>query len=255
MDGASARAARMRVVVALSVVALTAGAACSSGTASTTSTQPPTTASAPTTTLPASLKSDRPGAVLLHRTLLTAAELATTTTTVSDYIGDANNPTPVQGAISVDGIISILPSEVAGLYRDSLSKSGAKFGANRTYQANPGPVIDLLAIKFEDGEKGKIFVEAASTVAISLGGAKSTVHPEVSFGLVPVTVLRVPPFPGSTPLWETVAVGALYADGVSYLISVLGPAGSVSDAEALRMLAAQDAKYQSLKAEIAAAPD
>src|SRR2546423_4842141 len=201
---------RTRLVISLLVAGAIALGACSSDTATTTTTtttKPATTTSttkaatttttttaATTTTIdPAKLKSTDPVAVALDASILTAAELSASGTTFKDYVGTAAAPAPIQGPINLDGIVTIFP---APQYRDPLEKGGATVGANHTYQIDlggqPGPVVNILAIKFPSCDKAKIFIDTATNIAVQLAGAQATPHTDVTIGCQPYSVLRVP---------------------------------------------------------------
>lgn len=227
--------------------------------ATTTSTAATTASTAATTTTttidPAKLKSDDKVALALNQTLLTTAELDTPPGPPPGvekhvaYTGTAANPAPPQGPLSFEGVAAIFPSPV---YRDPLTKGKASVGANTSFQAivtggQPGPVGNILAIKFESGETAKAFVETATAIAIQIGQAKQTDHPEVSIGILPGLILRVPPGPQDDPPLETLVTAALYDNGVYYLLSILAPPGAIPDDIILAELAAQDAKYKALK--------
>ncbi|HEV7887993.1 MAG TPA: hypothetical protein VGO92_10575 [Acidimicrobiales bacterium] len=214
-----------------------------------------TTTSAPTTTTSTtSLTSTSPVALALDDSILTGQQVQAAlgvSAAVNAYPGTSTAPPPPQGPLSVSGIAKVFPSDA---YKGLLEQAKAVAGANRTYlvpSGTSGYVVNVLAIKFPDAANGGTFVTSASQVATTFGGGKANSHPEVKIGVTPGTVLVVPPAPGATN--ENVVTLALYQDGVYYQVSAAAPPGMVKDDVVIKLLKAQDAKYQGKKGSIPAA--
>lgn len=211
------------------------------------------TTAASTTTTTANLKSDSAVAVALNDSILDAQQLQAAlglSAPPTVYQGNGTTPPPPQGPLSLDGVAKVLPDPA---YKGLLEQGQASVGANKTYLVQVGQggyVVDILAVKFKDATTGGTFVTAATQVATTFGGAKTNIHDELHIGVAPNTVLVVPPAAGSQS--ETVVVSALYQDGVYYLVSALAPPGTLTDALVIKMLKAQDAKYQAKKSTIPA---
>jgi len=214
-----------------------------------------TSTTAPTTSTTASLKSDSAVAVALNTSLLTGAELQAAlglSAAPQPYTGTGATPPPPQGALSLDGVAKVFPSDA---YKGLLEQGGASVGANVSYlvvSGTSGYVVNILAIKFKDAASGGTFVQSATQVATTFGFAKSNAHPELKLGVAQTggAVLVVPPGQGATN--ETVVTSALYADGIYYQVSGSAPPGTVKDDVVIKIIQAQDAKYQKNKASIPA---
>lgn len=206
------------------------------------------TTAASTTSTTASLKSDSAVAVFLNTSLLSPAEVQAAlglSAAPTPYQGTAAAPPPPQGPLSLDGVAKVFPSDA---YKGLLEQGQATVGANVSYlvvSGQSGYVVNVLAIKFKDVAGGGTFVQSATQVATTFGGAKANPHPELKVGTTPGAVLVVPPQQGSQN--ETVVVSALYADGVYYQISGSAPPGTVKDETVIKLIQAQDAKYQKNK--------
>jgi hypothetical protein len=206
-----------------------------------------------TTSTTASLTSTSAVAVALDGTLLSAAEVQSTlglSAAPQPYQGTAAAPPPPQGALSLDGIAKVYPSDA---YKGLLQQGEASVGANKSHLVvvgQGGYVLNILAVKFKSAETGGLFVQSASGVATTFGGAKTNAHPEVKVGVTPGAVLVVPPAAGATN--ETVVTSALMPDGVFYQVSASAPPGSVKDDVVIKVLTAQAAKYEKNKASIPA---
>jgi hypothetical protein len=244
-------------VAALSLAALSlavvAGACGGSKGASSTTTTSSTIATTSTTTAASgSPTSTDKVAVFLDGTIVTPAELKAALGLKAEpvaYPGTADAPAPPQGPLSLAGVVQVFPSPA---YEALLAQGGASVGANRTYLVTEGGpyVLDVLAVKFKNGDLGKLFVSSSTSTAVSFGQAQQTSHPELKAGILPGIVLRVPPNPPSTT--ERVVSGALYQDGVYYLVSGGGPAGKVADDVVIKVVQAQDSKYQGKKSSLPA---
>lgn len=211
------------------------------------------TTAASTTSTTVELKSDSPVAVALNTSLLTGAEVQAALAlgaAPQPYPGTATAPPPPQGPLSLDGVAKVFPSEA---YKGLLEQGGASVGANVSYlvvSGASGYVVNILAIKFKDAASGGTFVQAATQVATTFGFAKANAHPELKVGITPGAVLVVPPGQGATN--ETVVTSALYSDGIYYQVSGSAPPGTVTDEVVIKLIQAQDAKYQKNKASIPA---
>lgn len=212
-----------------------------------------TTTVASTTSTTAGLKSDSKVALALDDSILTAAEVKAALGLSAEptvYQGNGTTPPPPQGPLSLDGVAKVFPDPA---YKGLLEQGQASVGANKTYLVvvgQGGYVVNVLAVKFKDATTGGTFVQAATQVATTFGGAKTNAHTEVKIGVTPGAVLVVPPAAGSQN--ETVVTSALYSDGVYYLVSGAAPPGTVKDELVIKLLTAQDAKYQSKKSSIPA---
>lgn len=212
-----------------------------------------TTTAATTTSTTAALKSDSAVAVALDATLLTPAEVESTlnaSATPQPYQGTPESPPPPQGPLTLDGIAKVYPSDA---YKGLLEQGEASVGANATYLVPVGEggfVLNVLAVKFKSADTGRLFVDSATGVATTFGGAKTNPHPEFKLGVTPTAVLVVPPGQGATN--ETVVTSALMPDGVFYQVSASAPPGSVQDDVVLKGLRAQIAKYEKNKGAIPA---
>jgi hypothetical protein len=230
-------------------LALVAGACGGSKKAATT-----TTTAAPSTTTsaaPATLTSTDKVAVFLDGTVLTPAEvqaalgLAGAPTVYTGVAGSATPPPP-QGALSLKGVVAVFPTPA---YESLLQQGQASVGANHTYVVADGPyTVDVLAVKFKSSDTGRLFVTSAASTAVSFGGAQQTQHPELSIGTLPNSVLRVSANQSATS--EQAAIGSLYQDGVYYLVSAVAAPGKVADDILVKLLKAQDAKYQAKKSSL-----
>jgi hypothetical protein len=211
-----------------------------------------TSTTAPTTTT-TGVSSTSPVAVFLNTTLVSAAEVQAAlglSAAPQPYTGTATAPAPPQGPLSLDGIVKVYPDPA---YKGILEQGGATVGANTSYLVMVGAsgyVVNVLAVKFKDAAGGTTFVQTATQVAQSLGLAKANAHPEVTIGVTPGAVLVVPPQAGSQN--ETVVTSSLYSDGVFYQVSASAPPGTVKDEVVIKLLHAQDAKYQKNKASLPA---
>lgn len=238
------------LALGLSMALLLAGCGDDSDDAADTTTT--STTAAPTTTT-TSLSSTSPVAVFLNSSLISAAEVQAAlslSAAPQPYTGTAAAPPPPQGPLSLDGIVKVYPDPA---YKGILEQGGASVGANTSYlvmSGTSGYVVNVLAVKFKDVAGGTTFVQTATQVAEGLGQAKTTAHPEVKIGVTPGAVLVVPPQAGSQN--ETVVIGALYPDGVYYQVSGSAPPGTVKQEVVIKLLQAQDAKYQKNKASLPA---
>jgi len=217
-----------------------------------TTTTSSTTASSTTSTT-ASLKSDSAVAVALDGTILSAAEVQAAlglSAAPQPYAGTPAAPAPPQGPLTLDGIAKVYPSDA---YKGLLQQGEASVGANKSQLVvvgQGGYVLNILAVKFKSAQTGGLFVQSASGVATTFGGAKTNAHPEVKIGVTPGAVLVVPPAVGATN--ETVVTSALMPDGVFYQVSASAPPVSVKDDVVIKVLTAQAAKYEKNKASIPA---
>lgn len=236
------------IVVGLFGVAFAACGGDDEDTAATT-----TTTTAPSTTTTVSLKSDSAVAVALDGTILSAAEVQAAlglAAAPQPYQGTSASPPPPQGPLSLDGIAKVYPSDA---YKGLLEQGEASVGANKSHMVvvgQGGYVLNILAVKFKSAETGGLFVQSATGVATTFGGAKTNPHPEVRIGVTPGAVLVVPPAVGATN--ETVVTSALMPDGVFYQVSASAAPGSVKDDVVIKVLTAQAAKYEKNKASIPA---
>jgi hypothetical protein len=210
-----------------------------------------TTTTAPTTTTTRNLKSEDPVAVRLDSVILTDADVQTALglrAKPGPYPGRAGAPPPPQGPLNLDGVTAVFPSPA---YRSGLDSGRASVGANHSYldTTSGAPVVaNVLAIKFESAATGGAFVRFASSLATAFGGARTDAHPEVRVGVTPGTVVRAPPSPSNPS--ETVVTAALYANGVYFLVSEAGATGAIPDDSVIKLLTAQDAKFQAKKASL-----
>jgi hypothetical protein len=235
------------LVAALSLAVLAAACGGTKSASSTTTTTTPTTMATTSTTSGSPTSTDKV-AVFLDGTILTPAELKAALHLKADptvYAGTADAPALPQGPLSLAGVVKVFPSPA---YEALLAQGGATVGANRTYLVTEGGpyLVNVLAVKFKNGDMGKLFVSSSTSTAVSFGQAQQTSHPELKAGVLPGIVLRVPPNPPSTT--ERVVSGALYQDGVYYLVSGGGPAGKVADDVVIKVVQAQDSNYQGKKA-------
>jgi hypothetical protein len=160
---------------------------------------------------------------------------------------EAAGPTATaQGPLTEQGILSVLPN--SAVYKPIYDKAGGGVGANVLYHAaSPKVDIDILAIKFASQQGGQSFVQQAAGIATTLAQGKATPHPEMGLGVLPASqqaIIRVPPGPLTDPTNETIVTDILYANGVDYLLTLMGPPGAVTDAQVIALAKAQDAKYQ-----------
>ena len=212
-----------------------------------------TTSSTTTTTTVdySKFKSTDEVAVNLDQSLMTAAEVQAAiglAATPVEYKGRGNSPAPPQGPLNLDGIAAVFPSEA---YKAALEEGKAGVGANRTYADPSGAlVLNLLAVKFESATTAQNFVQFATNVATTLGGAKVVPHPEFKVGVLAGQVVKVPPSAGATPPTEITVTSVLYANGVYYQTSITAPVDQVIDATGIAFATAQDKKYQSVKAKL-----
>lgn len=235
---------RFRSAVAVLTLVVVAGCAKSSPATKATTT---TTAAGPTpTTTPANFVSTNALATKLDKSIVTPAQiqaalhLQTPPTAVPA-------PTVPQGPLNLDGVTAVFPSPI---YKQALQSGGFTDGANRSFtDGTTGP--NVLAMKFQDATSGGKFVDFATRVATTVGGAKATAHPELTVGVLPGTILRVPPSPTASPPNEIVVAAALYPNGVYYLVSISAAVASVTDEQVIALLRAQDIAYQANKAALA----
>jgi hypothetical protein len=223
--------------------------ACSSGKkqASPASTTP-TTATTSTTgsssaVPPGSLRSNDPAAIALNSSLLTPAEVqralsigATPTTE------PAGSSTP-QGPLNETGLLNAIPG--AATYRPMFERDGGGVGANATYHLGHMD-IDLAAIKFATAAGAQSFVEQVVNLAKVLAKAQVTPHEEFAAGVLPSNdrvVVRVPPSPIADASNETVATSIVYSNGAFYLVTLLGPPGTITDQQIVALATAQDRKW------------
>jgi hypothetical protein len=250
------RAARAVVLA----VALVGAAACSGGgkkSAAPTTHLPPAPVTTTSTTAPGtgSLVSTDKVAVQLDQSLLSAAEVARALALPAPPTKEAAGPTATaQGPLTEQGLLSVLPN--AAVYKPIYDKAAGGVGANVLYHAStPKLDIDILTAKFATQAGGQSFVTQASDIATTFAQGKATPHPEMALGVLPATlqaVIRVPPGPLTDPTKETIITDILYADGIDYLMTLMGPPGAVTDAQVIALAKAQDAKYQTLKASFGA---
>lgn len=218
---------------------------------------------APTTTIPApvtttsttasgagGLISTDKVAVQLNRSLLSAAEVQRALALSVPPTQEAAGPTATaQGPLTEQGLLSVLPN--ATVYKPIYDKAAGGVGANVLYHAaTPKLDIDILTAKFATQAGGQSFVKQAADIATTFAQGKATQHPEMGLGVLPATlqvVIRVPPGPLTDPTNETIITDILYANGIDYLMTLMGPPGAVTDAQVIALAKAQDAKYQSLK--------
>jgi hypothetical protein len=189
-------------------------------------------------------------AVNLDQSILTAAEVqaaAGLPAAPVEYKGTGNAPPPPQGALNLDGIAAVFPSEA---YKGALEEGKASVGANRTYVAGSGLVLNVLAVKFESATTAGTFLKFATNVATTLGGAKVTPHPEFKIGVAAGQVVRVPPSAGATPPTEITVTSILFANGVYYQTSMTATPGAITDEAVIAFATAQNTKYQSVKARL-----
>lgn len=216
----------------------------------------PTTTTTSTTTAPASsgAASTDKVAIGLNASFLSAAE-------VQQALGLAATPTQegagpsatAQGPLTEQGILSVLPN--AAVYKPIYDKAGGGVGANVLYHAtSPKVDIDILAIKFASQQGGQSFVQQAASIATTLAQGKATLHPEMGLGVLPASqqaVIRVPPGPLTDPTNETIVTDILYDNGIDYLVTLMAPPGTVTDAQVISLAKAQNAKYQVAKGSFA----
>jgi hypothetical protein len=194
-------------------------------------------------------------AIGLDRSLLSAAEVqrALALSALPTKEGTGAQAT-AQGPLSEQGLLSVLPN--ATVYKPIYDQAGGGVGANVLYHAaTPKLDIDILTAKFATQAGGASFVKKASDIATTLAQGKATPHPEMGLGTLPAdlqVVIRVPPGPLTDPTNETIITDILYADGVDYLMTLMGPPGVVSDAQVIALAKAQDAKYQATKGSLGA---
>jgi hypothetical protein len=241
------------------VIALTAVAAC--GGSGKKSAAPTTTAPAPSTTTTASTTvpaangsaSTDTVAIGLNTSLLSATEVQRGLGLPALPTQEAVAPTATaQGPLTEQGILSVLPN--AAVYKPIYDKAGGGVGANVLYHAaSPKLDIDILAIKFASQQGGQSFVQQAAGIATTLAQGKATLHPEMGLGVLPASqqaIIRVPPGPLTDPTNETIVTDILYANGANYLVTLMAPPGTVTDAQVIALAKAQDAKYQATKSTI-----
>jgi hypothetical protein len=242
----------MRLSTLLLAVALVfAGCGKSKSSSDTTTTSSSTTSSTASTTTTVVLTSDSKVAAALSTSILDGAGVKAALGLSADataYTGSAAAPAPPQGPLSIDGVAKVFPDPA---YKGLLEQGQASVGANKSFlvpAGSSGYVLNILAVKFKDGTTGGTFVQSASQVATTFGGAKTNAHPEVKIGLTPGAVLVVPPAAGAQT--ETVVIASLYADGVYYLVSTTAPPGVIKDETVIKVLTAQNTKYTANKAAI-----
>jgi hypothetical protein len=207
----------------------------------------------PTTTLttvagsaatPGSNASTDPVAIAVNTTLLTPAEvqraLSLPSTPTTETVSGSSTP---QGPLNETGLLSVLPG--AAVYKPMFDSAGGSVGANATYHAGKMD-IDLAAIKFSTPSGAQSFVQQVINLATVLARGQATPHPELSIGVLPPAdrvVVRVPPSALADADKETVATSIVYSNGVLFLISLLGPVGTITDQQLIGLAHAQDAKW------------
>jgi len=248
----------------VAVVAAAVLAACSGTASKSTAPAPVTTVQSPSTavspgaaaaTAARGLASRDEVAVRLAGSLLGAAGVQAALGLLAPPPEEPAGPTAVvQGPLTEQGLLSVLPS--AALYKPIYDRAGGGVGANVLYHATtPKLDIDILTAKFASRGGGESFVEQAAAIATTLGQGKATPHLEMGLGVLPASlqeVIRVPPGALTDPNDETIITDILYGDGVDYLMTLVGPPGTVTDAQVIALAKAQDAKYQTLKTTIGA---
>jgi hypothetical protein len=192
-------------------------------------------------------------AVALNGTLLTAAETQSALSLPAVPAQEpAVNPQTPQGPLSEEGLLSVLPN--SAVYKPLYDRAGGGVGANVTYHsATPKLDIDVTAIKFASASGAESFVKQATALATTLAQGKTTPHPEVTLGVAPAdeqVVLRVPPSPLGDPTNETVVQDIVYSNGVTYLVTLLGLPGTISDQQIIALARAQDAKWSARRASL-----
>jgi hypothetical protein len=195
---------------------------------------------------PAASSSTDPVAVALNGTLLSASETQKALSLRAVPSGEpAAKPETPQGPLSEQGLLSVLPD--GAIYKPFYDQAGGGVGANVTYHsAAPRLDIDLAAFKFATPEGAESFIARATALATTLAQGKTTPHPELGLGVVPASqqqLLRVPPSAVGDPNDESVLLDVVYSDGVTYLITLLGPPGTITDQQIIAVARAQDAKW------------
>jgi hypothetical protein len=199
----------------------------------------------------ASTSSTDPVAVALDATLLSAAETQQALSLPAVPTGEpAVKPETPQGPLSEQGLLGVLPD--GAVYKPFYDQAGGGVGANVTYHSTtPRLDSDVAAIKFATPKGAESFIARATTLATTLAQGRTTPHPELGLGVVPPgqqEVLRVPPSAVGDPTDETVLLDVVYSDGVTYLITLLGPPGTITDQQIIAIARAQDAKWSAQRA-------
>jgi hypothetical protein len=207
----------------------------------------PTSAPTPSATFDMTkYRSTDPLAEALDRSVLTSADLAKISVRATEVPAGAGPRPRPSGPLNVDGIAATL---VRGdVLRPVLSK--AKVGAYHQYSVGAGTVLGIRAIAFDRVRAAQAFSDA---LIAATPGIKAKAHPALHVGVLQVRTLQNPVAaqPGG-PARENAASYAVYASGVEYFVSFVGPPDAVRDDRVLAVLKAQDEKYQRSKNELGA---
>ncbi len=209
----------------------------------------PTASSGPVTSPPAGAPagaSSDPVAVALNGTLLRATE---TERALSLPAAPSQEPTrggtTPQGPLAEQGLLQVLPD--ASVYKPIYEQAGGGVGANVTYHAaTPRLDIDIAALKFATTAGAEAFITRATALATTFAQGRTTPHPELGLGVASSSqqvVLRVPPSSVGDPVNETVLLDVVESNGVTYLLTLLGPPGTISDQQIIALARAQQAKW------------
>jgi hypothetical protein len=215
------------------------------GTTATTAATSTTVSPSPGT--PGSLRSSDPAAIALNSTLLTPAEVQRTLSMGATPTTEPTGSSTPQGPLNETGLLSAIPGAAA--YRPMFDRDGGGVGANATYHLGHMD-IDLAAIKFATAAGAQSFVEQVTNLAKVLAKAQVNPHAEFGAGVLPANdrvVVRVPPSPIADATNETVATSIVYSNGAFYLVSLLGPPGTVTDEQIIALAAAQDRKWSAAR--------
>ena len=254
---ARVRAAGCLAVIVSLVVACSSstnkGASSSTRAASTAVSAPSTSSTSSAPAGAASNSSTDPVAVALNGTLLTAAETQRALSLPAVPAPEpADKPQTPQGPLSEQGLLSVLPN--SAVYKPFYDQAGGGVGANVTYHSTtPQLDIDVAVLKFATPAGAESFVKRATDLATTLAQGRTTPHPELDLGVVPAgqqVVLRVPPSAVGDPTNETLLLDVVYSNGVTYLITLLGPPGTLSDQQIIALARAQDAKWSAQRADL-----
>jgi hypothetical protein len=185
-------------------------------------------------------------AVALNGTLLTAPEVQRALSLSAPPAPEpAANPQTPQGPLTEQGLLNVLPDPT--VYKPIYDRNGGGVGANITYHATtPKLDIDIAAFKFATAAGAESFIKEATALATTLAQGRTTPNPGLALGVTPPAeqvVLRVPPSPLGDPTNETVLVDVVYSNGVTYLVTLLGPPTTISAQQMVSLARAQDAKW------------
>jgi len=215
-------------------------------------TAPPTAAASsagPASTTGVAASSDRV-AVALDKALLTPTQ-------VQAALGLPTPPGPQsagpgalpQGPLDEDGVLGVLPD--ATLFKSAYDAAGGGVGANVTYDASAGNIdIDIAAVKFATASGATSFNKKVLDLATTLAQGRTAHDPGLALGVLPVdqqVILRVPPSVITDPSHETVIADLLYSDGALFVVTMLGPPGTITDAQIVALAHAQDAAFTALR--------